>query len=1376
MSTNGDNNQGASGGGAAGASGAPGNSNGGNGNGGRNGNGGNSLARRQRRGRQRSDLISGRAVTHSYQPILVHHWGVRPRDLPLFTFLSIQAMLYDPTIRLGLAMRAAPIYGCQFGYDEGGQWVPGVKCKDQAVGEFIYQQLQRIWNQDINVIVKSQIWGHAGGEVMLKLNDDGLVCVDHLLERHPNDLRALKRGGVNVGIRISRLTGSNQGSVDLEFPKAYWTTLNAEAGCFYGTSILIGAYSPWFDKWCDGGALDVRRLYMHKDAYCGATIWYPEGEVYEMPDGGTVPARDIAQQFVQQILAGGVVALPSETDEKGNKKWEFKPATVASNPAHILTFPQDLDTEMLRGIEVPDDIFTADKQSSGAWAGKKVPLSAFYGGLDTWVVQILKDLRKIFDPLILLNWGKAVDYEITHKPLAQQAMEQQASSGGQQQQGQQQSGQGPPGAGGPGGGGGDEQPSGQGGGGMDLASLLSSPAAQQVRQQGGGGGGPQAMSLEAAIGRGVLAASSVVQAGRGVMDAALQKQEGGKDHFLATFLKGSKDSGSHCQKCGTSKCDHKTAAKIITPAWLAKAKQQCLDLTPTGPVEQLKTCPPIEGVRLGEVMGRVVYSVAFDQANQQFIADASQRDLNEGGNHYRWKFVPFGQFWIDKPFAGTFEGQHFMLHEVIETTLMERLGWDYDRAHEIANCGEWDWVDERKTETGAVSRMAADTNPWQAYSGPRGGKGWKRSDTGDVRYQAERPGAHETGGSDRDEPTSQGEPKAESPAFRSRITETPEFQKAMNVSLSSVLPGTRERIAYVGTLEDLRESSPEMARILPTECDFHAQVFKGRDGKAYIAIPGAVLRNVNERMTEKGPEWSKGENLEDLLRHELAHVEESVLADKELPQDDSEYSNATPTSALQLWKTLLLNISKERIKRDVGEYATRDASECFAELRMMQHKGLEIPNWAEYAFEKMGISEPGSESQVRRMAADTANNPWVRYQGKHGGKGWKHSATGDIRYQEQQPGANETGGEKEGEQSGKGGDGGGQPRTPQELNAALNTVAANPTEYGLDESEAEKLKAAKTPAEKVAVLDKAEAGKGADEQPDKQEPVDSPDATATPVPASVDREAKFEELLKSKTPQDADAFRRAKADGIAIPPAWTEVSYYGKDKDVLAEGRDTKGRKQRAENPEYRKRVSDENNARISRDLWPRIGKLREQLRTDAESGDEEAKVLYLISQTGFRIGGAGDGKAKVKAYGASTLTGDHVKVEGDSVTFDFTGKKGVPQRHTVADPVIAKIVREANPKPGEPLFKTRDIKVREAWQKRYGGYKVHDIRHIVARESAEQELKMLIPPPPHTKKDQTRIIKEVAMIAAHKLGNNPSEALATYIDPHVFDQARISA
>ncbi|MFA7301986.1 MAG: hypothetical protein WC069_06770 [Candidatus Shapirobacteria bacterium] len=261
---------------------------------------------------------------------------------------------------------------------------------------------------------------------------------------------------------------------------------------------------------------------------------------------------------------------------------------------------------------------------------------------------------------------------------------------------------------------------------------------------------------------------------------------------------------------------------------------------------------------------------------------------------------------------------------------------------------------------------------------------------------------------------------------------------------------------------------------------------------------------------------------------------------------------------------------------------------------------------------------------------------------------------------------------------------------------------------------------------------------------------------------------KFEGLMEGKSESDQKAFRDARADGISIPPAWSEVTYYGKDADTVARGRDEKGRRQVAENPEYRQKVSDANNARISKDLTPRIGELRDKLREDAKAGNEEAKVLYLITQSGFRIGGKGDGKAKVEAFGASSLLGDHVKSDERGAHFDFLGKKGVRQQHSVNDPVIKDFVKNAEP--GKPLFSTTAEKVRAAWQDKYGGAKVHDIRHVVATELAAGELQSrLAKGKPKNDKEKLALMKDVAKVVGAKLGNNPAQALGTYIDPQLW-------
>ena len=354
-----------------------------------------------------------------------HIWFRQPRDLPAFSFAVIRMMLIDPGIRLNLRMRAAPISGVQFAFKNQGKWVEGVQSQNPVVGEWVHRQLQRIWNNFLPKILRSQAWGWSAGEVTLKLSQFNLIEIDQLIDRHAGDCRKLELDGKPWGVRVDRVEGTGQ--VKLNFPYAWWHDHGLEDGAQHGMSILLGAYSPWCDKWLNGGGLDVRRLFMHKDAYGGVDLGYPAGSTFVEGVSQPVPNGQIADQVAQQLLAGGVTTRPSERDDQGNEMWPLTRASVPSNPAHILQYPKDLDDEIRVGMEIPDDVISND--GTGGWAGKRIPMAAFYASLDDWVSQIIVDLRKTLDPLILLNWGRAEEYEITHKPLAEQAMEQQSNAG-----------------------------------------------------------------------------------------------------------------------------------------------------------------------------------------------------------------------------------------------------------------------------------------------------------------------------------------------------------------------------------------------------------------------------------------------------------------------------------------------------------------------------------------------------------------------------------------------------------------------------------------------------------------------------------------------------------------------------------------------------------------------------------------------------------------------------------------------------------------------------------------------------------------------------------------------------------------------------------
>ncbi len=391
-------------------------------------------------------LLLGKPKTAGYRPFPVHHF-TQIRDLPPFTFETIRWMLMDPTIRLGLAMRMAPLCQAEFAFQQGDKWIPGVRADREDVAKFVHKQIKRIWEFELHKILTAQVWGWSAAEVTYRLVDKR-VEVDGLLHRHAFDVRALRSDGEIKGVRFDRL-GGGVGKVSLRMPKAIWHAYDPEAESPYGTSALRGAHSPWADKWLDGAALDTRRLFAHKDSYGGVDIAHPPGNVEV--DGVVIPNRDIAREMGEQLAAGGHTNRPSTYYADGKPHWEITRATVPSNPSHIFDYPKQLDDEMLRGMEIPDDVVTS--QGSGAWQGKQVPMQAFHCNADRWLSQVKRTVvTQIIEVLVMLNWGKAEDFEVTTKPLALQAMEQikAASQGGngdspqarlQQQQAQPPTGQ-----------------------------------------------------------------------------------------------------------------------------------------------------------------------------------------------------------------------------------------------------------------------------------------------------------------------------------------------------------------------------------------------------------------------------------------------------------------------------------------------------------------------------------------------------------------------------------------------------------------------------------------------------------------------------------------------------------------------------------------------------------------------------------------------------------------------------------------------------------------------------------------------------------------------------------------------------------------------
>lgn len=242
--------------------------------------------------------------------------------------------------------------------------------------------------------------------------------------------------------------------------------------------------------------------------------------------------------------------------------------------------------------------------------------------------------------------------------------------------------------------------------------------------------------------------------------------------------------------------------------------------------------------------------------------------------------------------------------------------------------------------------------------------------------------------------------------------------------------------------------------------------------------------------------------------------------------------------------------------------------------------------------------------------------------------------------------------------------------------------------------------------------------------------------------------------------------KRVTPSGMPIAPAFTDV-YINSDKSMLLEAvaKDSKGRTIYFYTQKHKGKAKDNKFKRI--DKWEEAYPLIMARVQKHMPKIEEAQVMYLIDKTRFRVGGEKDTKAEVQAYGATTLRTEHVDVDKDMVKFNFIGKKGQQQDKVVYDPVLAQMLRNRLGK--GKLFQTSEGKVLKYLRTlpKAKSFKVSDIRPFYGTKMAREMITSM--PVPTTKKQFTQQRKAIAIAVSEDLGNTPSVALNSYIDPRVW-------
>ena len=161
---------------------------------------------------------------------------------------------------------------------------------------------------------------------------------------------------------------------------------------------------------------------------------------------------------------------------------------------------------------------------------------------------------------------------------------------------------------------------------------------------------------------------------------------------------------------------------------------------------------------------------------------------------------------------------------------------------------------------------------------------------------------------------------------------------------------------------------------------------------------------------------------------------------------------------------------------------------------------------------------------------------------------------------------------------------------------------------------------------------------------------------------------------------DPDTLERIRL--MRVPPAYKDVVICkNPDSNVLAYGRDAKGRKQTVYSRKFIESQRERRFANLAgfRNTYNRIKRdVAEKLQSDATPPKERliGLIVSLMIKCNFRIGSA-ENVQKYGTFGLTTLQKRHVTLTAaDKAAFSFNGKKGVTNEAVCGDRLIVRELR----------------------------------------------------------------------------------------------------
>jgi DNA topoisomerase-1 len=166
-------------------------------------------------------------------------------------------------------------------------------------------------------------------------------------------------------------------------------------------------------------------------------------------------------------------------------------------------------------------------------------------------------------------------------------------------------------------------------------------------------------------------------------------------------------------------------------------------------------------------------------------------------------------------------------------------------------------------------------------------------------------------------------------------------------------------------------------------------------------------------------------------------------------------------------------------------------------------------------------------------------------------------------------------------------------------------------------------------------------------------------------------------------------------DALRIPPAWRDVHISTNPRGAIQVwGFDDRGRKQY----KYHRRAVEKGELRkyyrvgqMARDLPALRARIQRDFRRPGLGKEKVcAGIVRLIGEGFFRVGSDKYQKEN-NTFGITTMRKSHVTILGDSVEFEYRGKRSITQRNVVTTKDLTRFIETLLETPGPRLFRYKE-------------------------------------------------------------------------------------